>query len=241
MAHKTATIAVDGLRAYLAQPAQPRSGGVLVLPTIVGVDAHMETVCRWLNDAGFSALVWDPFSAYPVDMPVQERWPIGRGQLEDAPAQREQIRWLGYMHEELGLERVGTIGFCLGGRMVFPLSAADARVRACVAYHPSIDRPHPARHLDAIAAARDVRCPVQVMYPGRDHVTKRETFLALREALDASTAPTAVQVYPDADHGFTEGFNVVSGVDRSANPANVAAKAIAWPQTIALFEASLAS
>lgn len=143
------------------------------------------------------------------------------------------------MHSDLGLENVGTIGFCLGGRMVFTLAAAEHRIKACVAYHPSIEMPHPDRHLDAIAAARDVECPVQVLYPGRDHITHRETFEALRGSLESRTQPTIIHVYPEADHGFTEGFNIVSKIDRSANPANVTAKNLGWAQTTAFFRACL--
>jgi len=239
MAHKKATITVDGLRAYVAQPEQQSRGGVLVLPTIQGIEEHLESVCGWLNDAGLTALAWDPFSAFDANLPVEERWPIGRNQLDDRPAHLEQLCWVGYMHEQLGIENVGVIGFCLGGRMALTLCAAEARLKACVAYHPSIDSPPPPRHLDAVAAAREIRCPVQILYPGRDHVTHHDTFHALRDALESRSEPTVIHLYPKAEHGFTEGFNVVSGVDRSANPANVTAKILSWPQTAAFFRACL--
>jgi carboxymethylenebutenolidase len=239
MAHKTATVGIDGLRAYVAQPEQQGSAGVLVLPTIQGIEEHIEAICGWLNDAGLTALAWDPFSAFDANLPVQERWPIGRDQLDDRVGQREQLRWVRYMHEELTLANIGVLGFCLGGRMALTLCAAEPGLKACAAYHPSIEAHHPPRHLDAIAAAKKITCPVQVLYPGRDHVTTRATFEALREALESRSQPTTVQVYPDADHGFTEGFNIISGTDRAANPANVTAKALGWPQTAAFFNACL--
>ncbi|HLY65135.1 MAG TPA: dienelactone hydrolase family protein [Chloroflexota bacterium] len=233
-------ITVDGLRALVVKPDSPSKGGVLVLPTIQGIEHHMQTVCGWITDAGLTALVWDPFSAYDREMPPEKRYPIGRDQLEDRPALQEQIHWVDYMHQELGLESVGTIGFCLGGRMVFTLCAAEPRLKACVAYHPSIDYPSPSRHLDAVAAAKDVTCPVQILYPGQDRITKRETFQALRESLEKSAAPTIVQLFPHADHGFTErGVSIVSGVDRGSNPANIEATKLGWPQTVALFRACL--
>src|SRR6266568_8884235 len=232
-------IEVDGLRAYVSEPKQRSSGGVLVLPTIIGIEDHLRDVCGWINEAGLTALAWDPFSSYPADMPIAERFPIGREKLEDEPCRREQITWVDYMERELGLDRIGCIGFCLGGRMVFNLCAADHRLRACVASHPSIDAEPPARHLDAVSLAREVPCPVQVLYPGRDHVTNHDTFRALQDALESRSAPTNTQVFPDADHGFTEGFSQVSKIDRRDNPANPAAKALAWPQTAALFQATL--
>jgi carboxymethylenebutenolidase len=240
MARKAESITVNGLRAYVARPDQPSTGGVLVLPTIQGIEHHMQTVCGWINDAGLTALVWDPFSAYDADMPAEKRFPIGRDQLEDRPALQEQVRWVEYMHAELGLEKVGTIGFCLGGRMVFTLCAAEPRLKACVAYHPSIDNPPPARHLDAVTIAKDVPCPVQLLYPGQDRITKNATFQALRDSLEKRSVPSVVQLFPQADHGFTErGVSIVSGVDRGSNPANIEATRLAWPQTAALFQACL--
>jgi carboxymethylenebutenolidase len=232
-------IETDGLRAYVSEPERRSRGGVLVLPAVVGIGDHIEDVCGWINKAGLTALAWDPYSACPADQPVEERYPIGLHKLEDEPCRREQIKLVDYMQKELGLDHIGTMGFCMGGRQVFNLCAADHRIRACVAYHPSIDAEPPARHLDAVALAREVPCPVQVMYPGRDHITSNATFKALREALESRSAPTFTYVFPDSDHGFTEGYSPVSKVDRRDNPANPAAKALAWPQTAALFQSCL--
>lgn len=234
------TVTVDGLRGYLVRPERPATAGVLVLPTIAGIEERLRDYCAWLIEAGLLALAWDPFSAYPADLPVQERLPIGRDQLDDRPARQEQLRWLDYLYGELRLERVGVMGFCLGGRMVFPLAAGEPRIHACVAYHPSIyEAPPPPLHLDAVAAAREVPCPVQVLYPGRDHVTSQSTLHALRAALESRAAPTAVHVYPGAEHGFMEAVNPVTGHDRRSNPANVEATRLAWPQTAAFLRACL--
>ncbi|HEX6512253.1 MAG TPA: dienelactone hydrolase family protein [Chloroflexota bacterium] len=239
MAHKTAHLEVDGLRAYVSQPERETSGGVLVLPTIIGIQDHLKHICARLNDAGLAALAWDPFSGWDDNAPLQERATWARTTLDDRAAQQEQRRWVSYMHDELGLERVGVIGFCLGGRQQLSLCAVEPRLQACAAYHPSIEMPAPEHCLDAIAMARDIRCPVQLLYPGQDHITNQETLQALRQALESRPAPTMIHVYPQADHGFTEGPNPFTGGDRSQSPANRAAHALAWPQTMALFTACL--
>ena len=239
MASDSGFLEIDGLRAYVSHPQQRTGAGVLVLPAIVGIGEHITGVCAQLNAAGLTALAWDPHTACDPSLPVVERARFCREEMEDRPAQQEQLRWLDYMHRELGLASVGVIGYCLGGRMQLTLCAVEPRLKACVAYHPSIEDQPPARHLDAVALARDIPCPVQLMYPGQDRVTSRQTFLALREALESRPAPTIVHEYPKADHGFTEHVSPLTGEDRRDNPANPAAAALAWPQTAAFFRACL--
>ncbi|HLG73574.1 MAG TPA: dienelactone hydrolase family protein [Chloroflexota bacterium] len=240
MPHSQRELNVDGLKAYLAEPERKNGAGVLVLPTIVGIQDHLKSVCSWLNDAGFTALAWDPFSHWTGGDAIPEKATWARTKLDDRDAHREQRRWLDYMYSDLGLGKVGVIGFCLGGRQQLSLCAVEPRLHACAAYHPSISMPAPPEQLDTIAMARDIPCPVQVLYPGQDHITNRATFEALRESLESRTnAPTIIHVYPDADHGFTEGPSPLTGEDRSAKAANRAAHASAWPQTIALFNACL--
>ncbi len=231
---------VDGLKAYLSEPEDKTTAGVLVLPTIVGIQEHLMSVCDWLTEAGFTALAWDPFSAWDPAAPIAEKATYARTKMDDRAAQKEQLRWVDYMYADLGLQRVGVIGFCLGGRQELSLCAVEPRLHACVAYHPSINMPKPAEHLDAIALARDIHCPVQVLYPGQDRVTDRATFVALRESLESrEDAATIVHVYAKADHGFTEGISPLTGEDRRENPADRAAHAVAWPQTVALFRSCL--
>jgi len=203
MSHNTRDLDMKGLRAYLVEPERKSTGGMLVLPTIQGVDPLLKDICGRIADAGLTALAWDPFSAYPLDTPQEDKPKIAQSKLEDEPTRREQMHWVGYMEQELGLENVGTIGFCMGGRMCCTLCAADTRVKACVTYYASIRVPTPPpQELDAVALATEVRCPVQCMYPTRDHVTSNETFYALRQSLESRNAPSFVQFFPNADHGF---------------------------------------
>ncbi len=222
MALKTSDLVVDGLRAYLAQPEHSGSGGVLVLPTIAGNNQQLKEYCHWIAAEGFTALAWDPFSAYPADTAPDEFRRIALNDLKDEPAYAEQSRWLDYMQRELHVDNIAVMGFCLGGRMVFPISAREERIKLCIAYHPSISSPQG----DAVLKAPGVSCPALVHYPGKDHITSHETLAALRTALETRTAPTMVNVYPEAVHGFMDGA-------RQGDPANAAATALSWPITIA--------
>jgi carboxymethylenebutenolidase len=239
MAPGLTAVTVDDLRAYVSMPGPGTTAGVLVIPAIYGLEGRIETYCAWLNELGIASLVWDPFAAYGPDLPKDERMRIALEWTEDTDALREQLVWLAYMRSQLKLRAVAVLGFCTGGRMALTLCATDSDVAACVAYHPSVVAPRRPTHVDAIAAAAQVRCPVLVFYPGGDHVTSIETFRTLRDALEARPAPTVCAVFPDADHGFSEIADPSAGGVLRDNPSNSEAMALADPATEALLRSCL--
>jgi len=104
-------------------------------------------------------------------------------------------------------------------------------MNACVAAYPSIENPRLRnQEHDAVALAADIRCPVQVLQPGHDHVATVDTYAALRQTLHKRAAPTTWQYYPDAEHGF---------MHRKEPAANRAATVIASPQVVAFLTACL--
>jgi len=222
------------LRARLLRPDRPSGAAVLVLPAWPGLDERTDQVSRWLAAEGFTVLGWDPFSAHPLDLPLAERRQLTRGGILDEDARREQAHWLGWIREELGISRIGGIGFCMGGRMGLLLGAADRRLGCFSAWYPTIRMPAPAWALSVVDAAPDIACPVQVHYPGKDEATVYSTFAAVRSALDgrAGDVATLAHYYPTAVHGFLAD-------ECQSDPANAAAKALAWPLTVAFFKACL--
>ena len=69
--------------------------------------------------------------------------------------------------------------------------------------YPSIENPRLAnQEMDALALAAEIKCPVQMLRPGNDHVSSPETYEILTAALLKRSAPTTLQIYPAAEHGF---------------------------------------
>ena len=161
---------------YLAQPADTTArGGVLVLPTIFGINEFARGYADALANAGLAAVVWDINSGLPLSTDYQECIRRART-LTDTGVAGMLNSWLGFMQDELKLGAVGTAGFCIGGRFAFLLAAKDKRIRACAAAYPSIESPRLAnQELDAVALAAEIECPVQMLQPGKDHVSSVET------------------------------------------------------------------
>ncbi|MGH7090986.1 MAG: dienelactone hydrolase family protein, partial [Stellaceae bacterium] len=73
--------------------------------------------------------------------------------------------------------------------------------------------------------------PVQVIYPGKDHVTSNATFHRLQDALQQRAQPSSILLYPGADHGFMH----------ESGAANEFADRHSRPQIAAFLAASLAA
>jgi len=228
---KSQDIKQSGLFGFLAQPDAPTRSGVVILPTIFGVNAFVRGYAEELARAGLAAAVWDHYSGAPLPADYEESKTRAR-KLTDGTMHALVKPWIDHMLSDLKLASVGVIGFCLGGRFALMVAAKDHRVKACGAVYPSIEAPLLAnQEEDSVALSAGIRCPVHVIQPGHDHVASPATYAALKETLLKRSAPTAWQYYPDAEHGF---------MHRKEPAANPAASVIASPQLIAFLKACLA-
>jgi carboxymethylenebutenolidase len=224
---RTEEIAAGGVDGHIAHAERPR-GGVLMLPTITGVDAHMKDRARALAEAGLTSMIWNPYpgEAPPADPASAQPYAakLNDGRLESMSA------CVGHLLDTLRLPAVAVAGFCLGGRYAVLLAAKDKRLAACVPYYPSIRVPmSPNQTLDAIALAADIRCPVHLVHGTGDQVFLHPVFLKLRDVLDARQAATTVQIHPGAVHSFMR-------PDLHKLPANAEAARLSWPPVVAFLE-----
>ena len=227
---RTENIATGRVDGHISYAERPR-GGVLMLPTITGVDAHMKDLAARLAQVGFTSLIWNPYpgEAQPADLPsAQPR----AGKLNDGSL-AAMSACIDHLLGPLKLPVVAVVGFCLGGRYAGLLAAKDKRVVGCVPFYPSIRVPmSPNQTLDAMALAAEIACPVHLVHGTADQVFLHPVFIKLRDVLSERKAPTTVQVHPGAVHSFMR-------PDLHTNPANAAAARLSWPPAVAFLETCL--
>ena len=230
MAIKTKSLSGPSLFGTIAEPDAAARGGVLILPTIFGVNEFARQYADTLAHAGMTAAVWDINSGLPLTTDYQECIKRART-LTDERVSGMVTAWLDTLLGDFGLKSVAVIGFCIGGRFALLQAARDKRLTACAMAYPSIENPRLAnQELDALALAAKIDCPVHLIRPGNDHVTNPETYEVLTRALLTRGAPTTIQLHPAAEHGF---------MHRKTPEANVAAASLASPQAIAFLQACL--
>jgi carboxymethylenebutenolidase len=235
-------VRVGRLRIHVARPQRPSTAGVLLYPTIMGLNPVMRVLAASIADASMTAVVWDPYDGEDGNGQVVAMLDRSRG-LEDEAMVADLRLVVDHMRDELGVTAIGGVGWCFGGRVGLVHAGGDDRIGALSAYNPTIYSPtpvdiedvgpmsrddFPGQTLDEFALAGSIRGPVQVCRPERDFTQPAE-YERLVDALSARPDPTLYDYYPGATHGFS----YIPG------EANERAHRLAWASTLSLFSTTL--
>jgi carboxymethylenebutenolidase len=192
------TTIAPGFAGYLALPPAGRGPGLLLWQEIFGVNAHIRAVAEQYALDGFVVLAPDTFwrQAPRVELGYegedrQRALTLMKAYgtdaaLADIAAATATLR----ARPETQGHALGSIGYCMGGRLAY-LNAASTDITAAVAFygggiHGMLDR------------AAGVRAAMQFHYAGIDDNIPPQAVQQVREALPAAE----VHVYPGAHHGF---------------------------------------
>jgi carboxymethylenebutenolidase len=116
--------------------------------------------------------------------------------------------------------RLGAIGFCMGGNYAICLACTDERVRVVAPYYALNPRP-----LEAIARS----CPVVGSYPQNDFTAAQAR--KLDAALTEHRIPHDIKIYPDTGHSFAN----------RRRTYNEPAAEDAWQRTLFFFKEHIGS
>ncbi len=192
MGEFTTIMARDGheFQAYLAAPIAKPRGAIVVLQEIFGVNHHIRAITDGFAAEGYTAIAPSLFDR------------VRRGiQLGYGPEDRPQA--IGYMQQlktddtlkDVGAAiavvknsgRVGTVGYCWGGRIAY-LAACELPVACAVVYYGKV--------VDQLQK----KPRRQVMY----HFGSEDKSIPLGdvEKIRAAYPEAPLYVYEGADHGF---------------------------------------
>jgi len=230
-------VALGSARAQVTAPSQPSEAGVLLYPTIMGIDAAMRRFAEDLAAREMTVVTWDPYAGEPTSDVLMEMVVRSKA-CEDSRAVDALKLITDHMQTKLGLRQIAGIGWCFGGRIGLLHAGLDDRIAVLSAYNPTILSPTPVeiagvgvtskadlpgQTMDEFDLARRIVGPVQVTRPARDFTQPAE-YQALIDALFKREAPTFYEYYPGVGHGFS----YIPG------EANERAQRYAWTGTLSL-------
>ncbi len=215
----------SGTMQVLGYLARPKGGGpypaVLIIHENRGLVDHFKDVARRFAKNGYVGFALDLLSpeggtakfADPAQaMTAQAQIPPER-HVETMNAAVRHLQGLPYVRRD----RIGTVGFCFGGGMVWRLVTSNPDLRAAVPFYG----PNP-----PLADVAKIKAAVLAIY-GELDTRIGAGIPAIREAMQNARIVHDIIIYPGAQHAF---FN-----DTGQSYKEDAAKA-AWVRTLAWFD-----
>jgi carboxymethylenebutenolidase len=217
--------------AYVARPSGGGPyPGLLVLQEIFGVNAHIRDVAERLAREGYVTLAPDLFHRQfpnydetyediPASVALAMRY-TGDQAEADLKAAYERLRGI----EGVQADRIGALGFCMGGRLAFVANAV-APLRAAVSFYGggiATDKLHLAERLSG---------PMLFFWAGKDTYIPIEQHRSLTDTLAKLEKPFVSVEMSSVNHGF---------FCDARSDYDAAASAQAWPLTLAFLRCHLA-
>lgn len=199
------TLSGDGnFDAYVARPAGTPRGAIIVIQEIFGVNAGIRRKCDRLAEDGYLAVAPDLFwrlqPGIELDPDIEPEFQKAldwMGKFNQDQGIRDIEATIHYIRHQEGVEKVGCVGYCLGGRLAF-MTAARTDVDATVGYYGvGIDGLLGEKH----AIAR----PLMLHIPTDDGFVDKAAQRAMHAGLDDHPRVTLYD-YHGLDHGFATEF-----------------------------------
>lgn len=200
------TLAVaDGtsMNAFVALPAEKGSfPGILVFQEAFGVNGHIRDVAQRLAREGYVAIAPElyhrtapsgieiPYNDFPSSIPHMKAL-TEKGLSDDVHA---AFGWL-RDSSHVAPNRIGSIGFCMGGRVSF-LTNSIVPVRGSLSFYGGGIAPA------LLPRAAHLHAPMLFFWGGMDKHIQQDQIRAVIDAVKAAGKPYINVEISDADHGF---------------------------------------
>jgi len=208
--------------------ATPQGGGpfpaVVVIHEWWGLDGWIKDQARALAREGYVALAVDLYRG-KVANKQEDAHQLMSGLPSDR-ALRDLKAAMAYLgsRKDVKQDRIGSIGWCMGGRLSLALATEAPTLAAAVAYYG-------APPTDDAAIAR-IKAPILGNFGAEDKGPSPDQVRAFEAALKKAGKSADVKIYEGAGHAFANVNNPWGGY-------RAAAAKDAWARTVAFFAAQL--
>ncbi len=190
--------------AYMALPSGSPKAAIIVIPEIFGVNAGIRQKCDHLATNGYLATAPDIFWRFApgvelnpdIESELQEAFGYfgqydANDGVKDIEAVIHAVR--AGLAGQLPVQKVGCVGYCLGGRLAY-MAAARTDISASIGYYGvMIDQ--------MLNESHAIANPLMLHIPTADHFVGPEAQAAIHAGLGGHPKVT-LHDYEGLDHGF---------------------------------------
>ena len=228
------SIKVDGadMRLYTSVPEGTGPfPAVVVIQHQGGVDDFVQEMTQRLASAGYAAMAPELYHRDGPD--CQDDGPTRRARLLDVNVIKDVNATVDFLtgHRLVDGERLGIIGFCMGGRVAYLMAALQPQVKAAVDYYggnimvPWGEGPAP------VDRTSEIHCPLLGLFGEEDANPSPADMRKLDAELTKHGKVHEFYSYPGAGHAF---------MNRRGERYRADADGDSWPKTLAFFAKHLA-
>lgn len=213
---------------YLATPPAGSGAGVLVLQEWWGLNPQIKGVCDRLAEAGFAALAPDLYHGELAGHQEMDKANKLMSELPPDRAARDMGAAVDFLlgHEAASGEKVGVVGFCMGGMLTLLVAAQQGdKVGAAAPYYgaPLGDNEPDWSGLTA---------KVEGHMAGNDTFFPPDAVRSLESKLKEQGKDVTFHFYEGAGHAFANEEDALGSYNKDAADK-------AWERTLAFFRANL--
>ena len=193
----------EEFKLYVARPADEPKAAIVVIQEIFGVNAGIRRKCDKWAEAGYLAVSPDLFfrlePGVELDPDVEPEFQRAlelMGKFDPDQGVKDIEGAIKYARSQ-GAEKVGAVGYCLGGKLAYMVATRTDSDATVGYYGVQIDQMLGEKH--AIAN------PLMLHVPTEDHFVDKDAQKAMHEGLDDHPKVT-LHDYEGLDHGFATEF-----------------------------------
>jgi carboxymethylenebutenolidase len=208
---------------YLSVPVRGNGPGIIVIQEWWGLVDHIKEVCDRFAGEGFVALAPDLYHGKTTKSPDEAGKLMMAMRIDEAEKDLRAAADYLAIQDSTTSERIGVVGFCMGGALALYTATKNPKIGACVVFyggHPKVKPDLPNLH-----------APMLGLYADRDDFVTPDLVRELERKLKDLGKEVEVKIYPDADHAF---FN-----DARPEVYNAGAAADAWQRTVEFLRKNL--
>jgi carboxymethylenebutenolidase len=206
------------MESFYARPEGDASlPGVVVIHEIFGLNDNIRDIANQFAGQGYAALAVDLFSNRNRALCMMQAFygilirPLNNPMLDDLNSTMAFLR----QQEYVDGNRIGAVGFCMGGSYALQLAVTDKGMKAASVFYGANPKP-----MEAVAQA----CPIVGSYPDKDFTTQAARDLETQ--LTKYNIPNDVKIYENTQHSF---------YSQQRTPFEVEASRDAWQRMLSFF------